>query len=72
MKALYLSNWSDIIETRNENQDYLDYEALINSDDEYLCLSSIYASNEVDYDSMLECSNELLFLDGVSYDSLCY
>lgn len=71
MPNLILANWSDIFETRNENQDYLDYEALINSDDEYLCLSSVYSTNASDYDAMIDCSNELLFQDEVYYDSLC-
>lgn len=36
---LFLANWADLDAT--ESQCYIDYETLINSDDEYLCLSSM-------------------------------
>lgn len=45
---LFLVNWSDINET--ENQDYLDYEALVSSDDEFLCLSSLESGCACDFD----------------------
>lgn len=41
MPNLFLDNWSDIMGTRSENQDYIDYEALLQSDDEFLCLTSL-------------------------------
>jgi hypothetical protein len=39
MKDLFLAAWSDVSES--ECQEYIDYEALINSDDEFLCLCSL-------------------------------
>jgi len=57
MTQLFLVNWSDI--NSNEKQDYLDYESLINSDDEYLCLSSL--------DSMAGCDLDSLICDEVFY-----
>lgn len=66
MTQLFLSNWSDILGT-SAKSGYLDYEALVSSDDEYLCLSSIYASNEADYDSMMECDLDSLIRDEVFY-----
>jgi hypothetical protein len=36
---LFLANWSDITEI--ENQNYIDYEALLASDDEFLALCSL-------------------------------
>lgn len=35
----FLANWSDLTET--ENRDYLSYEALIESDDEWLAIESL-------------------------------
>lgn len=46
MPTLFLENWSDIHGYRNENQDYLDYEALLQSDDEFLCLTSFVDDDE--------------------------
>jgi len=46
---LFLANWSDL--NANESQDYIDYETLINSDDEYLCLSSMI---DCDFDCQLD------------------
>lgn len=37
---LFLSNWSDILGEPKIDQ-YIDYEALIASDDEFLCLESL-------------------------------
>jgi len=54
---LFLINW---LESSDENQCYLDYEALINSDDEYLCLSS-----------MADCNFDSLISDEVYYDQSC-
>lgn len=48
MPRLFLMHWTDINET--EKQEYIDYEMLINSDDEYLCLSSMA---DCDFDSMI-------------------
>lgn len=36
---LFLANWADLNES--ESQQYIDYETLINSDDEFLCLCSL-------------------------------
>ena len=41
---LFLANWADLNES--ENQCYIDYETLINSDDEFLCLSSLDLDTE--------------------------
>lgn len=39
---MFLASWADLTEIENEN--YLDYEALINSDDEYLIIESLALS----------------------------
>lgn len=67
MTQLFLVNWSDVIGNSNQRDDYLDYEALVSSDDEFLCLSSIYGSDEADYDSMMECSLDSMIRDEVFY-----
>lgn len=41
---LFLANWSDL--NASESQTYIDYETLINSDDEFLCLSSLDLDTE--------------------------
>ena len=51
---LFLANWSDLNES--ESQQYIDYETLINSDDEYLCLSSM-----VDCDFDCQIDDELFY-----------
>lgn len=46
MKArLFLENWSDVM-GETERDDYLDYNALIESDDEFLCLESLFLDND--------------------------
>jgi len=39
--SLFLSAWSEIDESESDKQKYIDYEALINSDDEWLILESL-------------------------------
>jgi len=39
VSPFFLKSWSDVQES--EDQQYIDYEALINSDDEFLCLESL-------------------------------
>ena len=51
---LFLANWSDLNES--ESQCYIDYETLINSDDEYLCLSSM-----IDCDLDCQIDDELFY-----------
>ena len=41
MNRLFLDNWSDILGESNEDQRFLDYEALLQSDDEFLILTSL-------------------------------
>lgn len=49
MKAdLFLTNWADII-GETEETNYIDYDALLQSDDEFLILSSLF---EVDSDEL--------------------
>lgn len=38
MTNCFLASWSDLTEI--ENQEYIDYDSLINSDDDYLLLES--------------------------------
>jgi len=45
---LFLANWADLNAT--ESQQYIDYEALINSDDEFLCLESLLLDCDHDHD----------------------
>jgi len=45
MANLFLSNWSDILGDSGNDQ-YLDYDALIQSDDEFLCLESLMLDAE--------------------------
>ena len=42
---LFLSNWSDVLGS-SQDQDYLDYESLLTSDDEFLILTSIFDEGE--------------------------
>lgn len=51
MTSLFLAHWADISTT--ESQAFIDYETLINSDDEYLCLSSL------DLDTDWQCDDDL-------------
>ena len=51
---LFLANWADLDAT--ESQQYIDYETLINSDDEYLCLSSM-----IDCDLDCQIDDELFY-----------
>ena len=51
---LFLANWADLDAT--ESQCYIDYETLINSDDEYLCLSSM-----IDCDFDCQIDDELFY-----------
>lgn len=41
---LFLANWADL--NASESQTYIDYETLINSDDEFLCLCSLDLDTE--------------------------
>ena len=45
MKDLFLANWSDILGDSKEPS-YIDYEALLQSDDEYLCLESLFSDED--------------------------
>lgn len=45
MTNCFLASWSDITET--ENQEYIDYDTLINSDEDYLLLESIFGDGEL-------------------------
>lgn len=47
---LFLSSWADINGDLNTKDEYIDYDALIESDDEYLCLSSLFAVDELAYE----------------------
>ena len=42
---LFLSNWGDILGDSKKDQ-YIDYDALIASDDEFLCLESLIVDAE--------------------------
>lgn len=42
---LFLSNWGDILGESKIDQ-YIDYDALISSDDEFLCLESLIVDSE--------------------------
>lgn len=42
---LFLSNWSDLGLVKPE-PDYIDYDALLASDDEFLCLESLIVDAE--------------------------
>lgn len=42
---LFLSNWGDIL-GESKNDQYIDYDALIASDDEFLCLESLILDAE--------------------------
>lgn len=42
---LFLINWSDILGESKKDQ-YLDYDALLASDDEFLCLESLIVDAE--------------------------
>ena len=42
---LFLSNWGDILGESKKDQ-YLDYDSLIASDDEFLCLESLIVDAE--------------------------
>lgn len=46
---LFLSNWGDILGESKKDQ-YIDYDALIASDDEFLCLESLILDAEDFYD----------------------
>lgn len=45
MTDLFLSNWSDFGLVKQE-PDYIDYDALLASDDEFLCLESLVTDAE--------------------------
>lgn len=45
MPDLFLSNWSDFGFV-NQEPDYIDYDALLASDDEFLCLESLIVDAE--------------------------
>lgn len=45
MTNCFLASWADISEA--ENQAYIDYETLINSDDEYLILESFFDDGDL-------------------------
>jgi len=42
---LFLSNWSDVL-GESQEKTYIDYEALLTSDDEFLILTSIFEDGE--------------------------
>lgn len=42
---LFLSNWGDILGESKKDQ-YIDYDALLASDDEFLCLESLIVDAE--------------------------
>lgn len=45
MPDLFLANWVDFGFTKNE-PDYIDYDSLIESDDEFLCIESLIVDSE--------------------------
>lgn len=56
MTSLFLANWADL--DAAESQQYIDYETLINSDDEFLCLSSMI---DCDFDFDCQIDDELFY-----------
>lgn len=49
MNNLFLTHWSDI-HGESKEDDYIDYEALLQSDDEFLCFESLILDQEFDFD----------------------
>lgn len=45
MKDLYLANWCDVFGD-SKRDEYIDYVALLASDDEFLCLESLLSDSD--------------------------